>query len=106
MGAFSYLIPGECAEKRINWRFNSLSNQGKTITSALEELASLVDLRLERRAQTHVFSGKCQENVPEPIEREELLRVYQPLPFVGPTQSIGSPIRLRQVRFPVQPLGQ
>jgi hypothetical protein len=68
LGTLSYLIPGECADRPVDWDFGDPnSKQPKPIDVAMGELAALFNLKYEKRNQTHIFSGGCTAEVPRPL---------------------------------------
>ncbi len=65
----SYLVPGECAEKNVDWNFKSPSpSPGLSVDQVVKKLASHFQLNVERRENTYVFLGHCENtrgaNVP------------------------------------------
>lgn len=62
MGALSYLIPGECAERPVDYTFGIDDGaQPKTVDVLMGDLATLFGLRYEKRNGTYIFSGRCSE---------------------------------------------
>lgn len=62
VGSISYLIPGECADQLVDWSFGEMGDaEPKTIDTALAELATLFNLKFEKRSGTYIFGGKCNE---------------------------------------------
>jgi hypothetical protein len=62
IGSFSYLIPGECGEKPVEWSFGGTTDTpAKEVSVALEELATLFGLKLRKLEGTYIFSGSCRD---------------------------------------------
>ncbi|MFM8315167.1 MAG: hypothetical protein ACKOA8_12855 [Deltaproteobacteria bacterium] len=63
LGGFSYLISGECADRVIDWGFGELGTQTepKSSDSIMMELATLFNLKLEKKSGSYIFSGPCAE---------------------------------------------
>lgn len=106
LGSLSYVIPGECAEKRIDWSFGKAQEgpiKPKTVEAVMDELATALNLKVEKKNDTMVFSGPC-ESVPTrrlPAPPTELLTAnFAP---VGIPAAYPAP---QQIVFPVLPLGQ
>lgn len=105
LGSFSYLIPGECAEKRVDLNFgeDGSTPAPKTIDMVLSELATLFNLKLEKKNDTMIFSGACDgvgptRSMPPPAELLTASLDESQGPFPNP--------RPHQIVFPVLPLGQ
>jgi hypothetical protein len=105
LGSFSYLIPGECAEKRVDLNFGEEGSTPapKTIDMVLGELATLFNLKLEKKNDTMIFSGACDSGRPtrSVLSPTELLTASldeSQGPYPNP--------RPQQIVFPVLPLGQ
>ncbi|MBI1860960.1 MAG: hypothetical protein HYR96_08585 [Deltaproteobacteria bacterium] len=89
VGTFSYLIPGECSERFVEWSFGNPMSEPKSIDIALEELATLFGLKLAKQSGTYIFTGNCATALPR-VERNDLVNLF-------PTGSIQ-----RRLYFPVQ----
>lgn len=103
LGNLSYLIPGECADRMVDWSFGeAVADEPKHVDTVISDLATLFNLKAEKKNGTYIFTGDCQA----PQQR----RRHQPGPgsellttnlFPG-TQSPHH----TQVYFPLLPLGQ
>ncbi len=64
---FSYLIPGECATRQVDWSFGTQDeSEVKTLDEAMSEVAKLFGLKAENHNGTFIFSGQC----PQPAGRQ------------------------------------
>lgn len=68
---FSYMVPGDCAAKQVDWHFGNPDQpeQGKeepsiTLEEAMTKLAALFKLRVQNHHGTYIFSGEC----PRPLQ--------------------------------------
>lgn len=63
LGGFSYLIPGECADKMIDWGFGEVggNTEPKSIDSVMMELATLFNLKLDKKSGSYIFTGQCND---------------------------------------------
>jgi hypothetical protein len=63
IGGFSYLIPGECADRVIDWGFGELGSnvEPKSIDTVMMELATLFNLKLDKKSGSYIFTGQCNE---------------------------------------------
>ncbi len=63
LGGFSYLIPGECADRIIDWGFGGLASsiEPKSIDTVMMELATLFNLKLDRKSGSYIFTGQCND---------------------------------------------
>ncbi|NBX68867.1 MAG: hypothetical protein EBR01_07895 [Proteobacteria bacterium] len=63
LGGFSYLMPGECADRMIDWGFGEFGSniEPKTIDNVMIELATLFNLKLDKKSGSYIFSGQCNE---------------------------------------------
>lgn len=63
LGGFSYLIPGECAERMIDWGFGEpgTTTEPKTIDTVMMELSTLFNLKLDKKSGSYIFSGQCND---------------------------------------------
>jgi hypothetical protein len=110
LGSFSYLIPGDCAEKRVDLNYGQDSplekTTPKTIEAIMSELASVFNLKLEKKNDTLIFSGACNQAGPPrgPSPSAELLTASLEVP--RPYDSPLMPPTPRQIVFPVLPIGQ
>lgn len=97
LGGFSYLIPGECAERMIDWGFGDLESQTepKTIDTVMMELATLFNLKLDKKSGSYIFSGQCHQ-----IQRTQHLRAETFKPAFFPINHSVPP----QVFVPLMPL--
>lgn len=93
VGNFSYLIPGECGERFVDWNFGNSESSPKSIDIALEELSVLFGLKLAKQSGTYIFSGNCRE----PIHRTDPNFPMTP-PFLLPESTKA------HVYFPRMPL--
>src|SRR5262249_35321141 len=60
LGTFSYLIPGDCGDKAVDWSFGETVAEPKTLDSAMSELATVLNLKVDKRNGTYyIFSGDC-----------------------------------------------
>lgn len=63
IGGISYLVPGDCADQRIDWSFGEASNAiPKPLDAVIGELATLFGLKLERKNGTFIFTGNCSQS--------------------------------------------
>ncbi len=107
LGGLSYVIPGDCAEKRIDWSFGRASDgmaaKPKTVEAVMDELATALNLKVKKINDTMIFSGPC-ETIPVrrmPAPPAELLTTdFAP---IGPPTAYP---RAQQIVFPVVPLGE
>ncbi len=60
---FSYLIPGECAARQVDWSFGTPQSEPKSLDEAMKELAKLFKLGVENHQGTYIFSGECPRSV-------------------------------------------
>lgn len=61
-GSMSYLISGDCAEKLVDWSFGMSAPQDpKDVDSVMTELATLFNLKCEKKNGSYIFSGHCPE---------------------------------------------
>lgn len=101
VGSISYLIPGDCANQLVDWSFGEMGDaEPKTIDAALNELATLFNLKFEKKNGTYIFSGICNERRRERSRpsMELLNNHFFPPPQEGP---VGA--RVQQVFLPVFP---
>ncbi len=92
VGEFSYLIPGECSERFVEWNFGSPLAEPKSVDIALEELATLFGLRLAKQSGTFIFTGVCSAPLSaQPIRTDFVNRftgngsrkhIYFPMPLI------------------------
>lgn len=106
VGSISYLIPGECAEQMVDWSFGEMGDsEPKTIDTALSELATLFNLKFDKRNGTYIFSGTCndlrRERTRPPVE---LLRSNFLPPSIRNEGPMGA--RVQQVFLPVFPFAE
>lgn len=104
MGSFSYLVPGECADKELDWTFgNTEAPEGLPLDLAMSELAMVFGMKVEKRNGTYIFSGTCQHarKTVQSAANQEILRNS-----FFPSSAAGIPISHRQVFVPLLPLGE
>ncbi len=102
-GSLSYLIPGECADKLVDWSFNE-DGRGisKKMDLVLSDLATLFGMKVENKNNTYIFTGACADPAPKRRTPESDLALQH---FFDPSaQAI--PISNRQVFVPFTPMGQ
>lgn len=106
MGTLSYLIPGECAERLVDFSFGIDDGaQPKSVEVLMGDLATLFGLRQEKRNGTYIFTGRCVDETasmasmkrfsPSPMARERMRAG-----FVSVNAGMGIP----QVFFPMTSL--
>lgn len=97
LGGFSYLIPGECAERIIDWGFGELetNTEPKSIDNVMMELATLFNLKLDKKSGSYIFSGQCND-----IHRAHHIRAERFRPAFFPINHSVPP----QVFVPLMPL--
>jgi hypothetical protein len=64
LGNLSYLIPGECGGRLVDWRFGGEGQPGaepKEVDALMQELATFFGLKSERKHGTFIFAGTCKE---------------------------------------------
>lgn len=106
LGGLSYLIPGECGDKRVDWRFEAQPTGAKPIDVVMTELGSLYGMKVQKRNNTHVFSGGCENPSVQEVQGM-MVRNQPPFPgFPSPDQFQGGQALTRQVYFPVPPVAQ
>ncbi len=110
MGTLSYLIPGECAERLVDFSFGIDDGAApKTVEALMGDLATLFGLRQEKRNGTYVFSGRCADDTtsmasmrrfsPSPSARERMRAGFMAVSAGG-----GATPVMPQVFFPLTPL--
>lgn len=101
-GSLSYLIPGECANKLVDWSFNEGGNGiPKEMDAVISDLAMLFGMKVENKNNTYIFTGTCNDIVAKHNPQTEMTMQR----FFDPTvQAI--PISTSQVIVPIAPLGQ
>jgi len=105
----SYLIPGECAERLVDWNFETDGGkiEAKSIDDVMDEVGGMFGLRVEKknfgRSRTYIFSGSCdhakalaRHRVPTAPPQEILRGEW--IPSVAPAAT--------QVYFPLTPIGE
>lgn len=110
VGSISYLIPGECADQLVDWSFGEMGDaEPKTIEAALGELATLFNLKFEKRSGTYIFSGTCnalkRERTRAPVELLRSNFLPPSLREEGPWNGIQG-ARVHQVFLPVFPFAE
>lgn len=107
LGSLSYLIPGECMERLVDWSFgeDGVPSEPKTVDALMTELATLLGLKCEKKNGTYIFTGSCQDfprprRLPPPSPGELLQSGLFPNP------NSPNPGRPQQVYFPLLPLGE
>jgi hypothetical protein len=102
LGSLSYMVPGECAERPVDWSFGGGSagvgvSEPKSVETVMSEIATLFGLKFEKKNGTHIFSGECplrKRSLPssemvstslEPVTAQGLVRpsVYVPVTPIG-----------------------
>jgi len=104
MGTFSYLVPGKCADKELDWTFgNADKPEGLPLDLAMNELATVFGMHVENRNGTYIFSGTCHQarKTAQNAAHQELLRNS-----FFPSSAAAIPISHRQVFVPLLPLGE
>lgn len=64
---FSFMIPSDCAAQQLDWSFGNTEGEtekeaeakAKSIEEAMQEIAKLFKLTLEKQQDTYTFSGDC-----------------------------------------------
>ncbi len=101
-GSLSYLIPGECANKLVDWSFNE-GGRGvpKEMDAVISDLATLFGMKAENKNNTYIFTGTCTDIVAKHNPQTEMTmqRFFDPN-----VQAI--PISTSQVFVPIAPLGE
>ena len=103
LGSLSYLIPGECADRLVDWSFGEEAPaEAKSIDSVMTELATLFSLKCEKRNGSYIYTGECTADsrhpVRAPLAPAEILRGNLP-----PTSPAA---HTTEVYFPLMPLGE
>jgi hypothetical protein len=106
MGSFSYLVPGECADKEVDWSLGDPEKQpdGIPMDVAMNQLATVFGMTVEKRNGTYIFAGTCQQLHRTNLQnaaRTELLRNS-----FFPNGAGALPIAHRQVFVPLLPIGE
>lgn len=99
LGGMSYLIPGECADRVVDWSFaEDRAVEGKAVDAVISELATLFEMRVEKKNGTYIFAGDCHS---KPLRRSfQNTDVLTTNFFPNPAH----PEQHTQVYFPVIPL--
>jgi hypothetical protein len=102
LGSLSYLVPGECADRRVDWSFGGAgSGEPKSVAGVMSELATLFNLKFENKKGTHIFSGTCEApRIPTRMNSAEILTAR-----LIPTPSTRPPTAAQNVYFPLMRLG-
>jgi len=83
LGSLSYLVPGECGERLVNWSFGESADgpvEPRDVTTIMGDLASVLGLRSENRGGMYVFVGNCPPNpTPSHGEMESAQLILPPL---------------------------
>ena len=104
MGALSYLIPGECAERLVDWNFGTdgQPSEAKDIDTLMKLLARSFGIGYENVNGTFVFTGNCADvrprQKPKNAPPSEMFRGTNLVP--SGYRAVTSP----QVYFPLMPL--
>lgn len=102
LGGLSYLVPGECADRKVSWEFQAGPTMARPVDAVMTELGGLYGLKVDKRNNTHIFTGSCDAAVP--------VEAVPPAPNRGfpmvQVMAVGSHPFVERVYFPVQPLGQ
>ena len=72
LGNLSYLIPGECGGRLVDWRFGGDGQplaEPKEVDVLMQELATFFGLRSERKHGTFIFTGTCKDGPGAPMAR-------------------------------------
>ena len=62
---FSYMIPGECASREIDWSFGTEKSETggelapKSLEEAMNEVAKVMSLKVQNHQGTFIFTGDC-----------------------------------------------
>jgi hypothetical protein len=62
LGSLSYMVSGECAERPVDWSFGGVGSgiaEAKSVETVMSEIATLFNLKFEKKNGTHIFSGEC-----------------------------------------------
>lgn len=97
--SLSYLIPGQCADRLVDWNFGAPGTSlGKDSETVIGELAAAFDLPYEKRNGTYIFKASCPDHFP---------RRQVPLAEMVRTQLTPDSMAARrsQVVMPVLPIG-
>lgn len=100
LGGMSYLIPGDCADRLVDWSFaEEKAAEGKPIDAVISELATLFEMRAEKKNGTYIFTGDClSKPARKSFHNTDILTTTN----FFPTPSL--PEHHTQVYFPVVPL--
>jgi len=101
-GSLSYLIPGECADKLVDWSFNE-GGKGvpKEMDAVVSDLATLFGMKVENRNNTFIFTGACANIIAKNNPQAEMTMQR----FFDPSiQAI--PISTSRVFVPIAPLSE
>lgn len=108
LGSLSYLIPGECAERLVDWSFGEdQPTEPKHIDAVMTELATLFNLKCEKRNGSYIFTGACDGDggaARRRLQQAELVRSQ-----LTPTgMAVPSPAHAKatEVYFPLLPIGE
>jgi len=99
LGDLSYLIPGECADRLVDWDFRVPElGSARQVDAVISDLAALFAMKAEKKNGTYIFSGNC----PHPLRRKsaagtEILTTR----FFPPEMPTNQPT---QVYFPLPPM--
>lgn len=107
LGSLSYLIPGECADRPVDWSLGEeptqIPRKPREVKGVMQDLGALFGLKVEERDGTFIFMGTCSEpkkpsrqRIPSPAREELLQSAFLPSPTEYPTQ----------VFFPLTPIGE
>jgi hypothetical protein len=108
--SLSYLIPGECAQRPVDWSFGDEAGSAapaKNVDALMNELATLFNLKCENKNGTYIFSGNCNDLPPTPAR---LRAGATPADFfrealAPPMRGNAAPHNVQtQVYFPLLPL--
>ena len=99
LGELSYLIPGECADRLVDWSFKEPQvAAARHVDSVISDLATLFSLKAEKKNGTYIFTGNC----PHPFKRSGIPETeVLTAKFFPPEMPAGQPT---QVYFPLPPL--
>lgn len=107
LGGLSYLIPGECAERKVDWNFAGPRTEAKPVDVLMKELGALYHLRVDKRNNTHIFTGECDQPAPSlmVVRQARPLGPFAAAPIAFPDEA-EAPQFVRQVNFPVPPIAR
>lgn len=113
LGDFSYLIPGECRNRLVDWQYGGPLQPNappKEVHQLMDELATFFGVKFDRTHGTFIFSGTCKDaavNVGGPSAVPIPQEVAFPANWVVMPQVAPERVELRPMpsRLPVQAAG-